>query len=85
MQETWQGKAYSTPRAPWRVVPWEKLYSILECVNNVLPTQLPAQFETRRFVDDLTTVSVANSEGDVTHSLLQRRTGAPRRVEKGET
>ena len=55
--------------ASWRVVPWKKLYSILECVNNVLPTQLPAPFETRQFVDDLTTMSVANSEGDVTHSI----------------
>ena len=41
---------------------------LLECVNNALPTQLPALVETRQFVDDLTTMSVANSEDDVTHS-----------------
>ena len=44
------------------------LYHILECVNNALPTRLPALVETRQFVDDLTTMSVAHSEDDVTHS-----------------
>ena len=52
---------------------------LLECVNNALPTRLPAPVETRQFVDDPTTMSVANSEGRC-HSLnMQRRTGAPRR------
>ena len=45
------------------------LCNILECVNSVLPTQLPAPVETRPIVDDLTTMSVANSEDDVTHSI----------------
>ena len=38
-------------------------------MNNVLPTQLPVPVETRQFVDDLTTMSVANSEDDVTQSI----------------
>ena len=45
------------------------LYKILDSVNNVLPAQLPAPVETRQFVDDLTTLSVANNEDDVTRSI----------------
>ena len=45
------------------------LYNILECVNNALPAQLPSPVETHHFVDDLTTMSVANSEDDVTRSI----------------
>ena len=45
------------------------LYNILKCSNNTLPEQLPAPVETRQFVDDLTAMSVANSEADVTHSI----------------
>ena len=45
------------------------LYNILECGNNVLPTQPLAPVETRQFVNDLTTMSVANSEDDVDHSI----------------
>ena len=33
-----------------------------ECVNKTLPTQLPRPVEKRHFVEDLTTMSVANSE-----------------------
>ena len=44
-------------------------YNILDSVNNVLPAQLPAPVETRQFVDDLTTSSVANNEDDVTRSI----------------
>ena len=43
-------------------------YNILESVNNALPAQVPAPVETRQFVDDFTTMSVANSEDDVTRS-----------------
>ena len=35
---------------------------MLDSVNNVLPTQLPAPVETRQFVDDLATMSAANKE-----------------------
>ena len=45
------------------------LYKILGSVNNVLPAPLPAPVETRQFVDDLTTMSVANNEDDVTRSI----------------
>ena len=45
------------------------LCNILECVINMLPVQLPAPVETRQFEDDLTTMSVANSKDDVTHSI----------------
>ena len=38
-------------------------------VDKAFPTQLPAPVETRQFVDDLTTTSVAHSEDDVTHSI----------------
>ena len=74
-QEKWWGKAYSPPVAYWLAAPWETglcgvvPYNILDCVNNALPAQLPAPVETRQFVDDFTTMSVANSEDDVTHSI----------------
>ena len=45
------------------------LHNILECVNNALLVQLLAPVETRHFVNDITTVSVANSEDDVTRSI----------------
>ena len=41
------------------------LYKILDSVNNVMP----APVETRQFVDDLTTLSVAINEDDVTRSI----------------
>ena len=45
------------------------LYEIFDSVNNVLPAQLPAPVETRQFVDDVTTMSVASYEDDVTRSI----------------
>ena len=38
-------------------------------MNNAFAAHLPAPAETRQFVDDLTTLSVANSEDDVTRSI----------------
>ena len=45
------------------------LYKLLECFDNTLPAQPPATVETRQFVDDLTTMSAANGEDDVTHTI----------------
>ena len=56
-------------------------YNILECVHNALPAHFLAPVETRLFVDDLTTMSVANSEDDVTRSIcsvaLERTRSSP--------
>ena len=52
--------------ASWLAAAWENK---LERVNNTLPAQLPAAVETRQFLDDLATMSVANSEDDVTHTI----------------
>ena len=43
-------------------------YNILESVTH-FPHRFPAPVETRQFVDDFTTMSVANGEDDVTRSI----------------
>ena len=51
------------------------LYNILESVKNTFPAQLPTPDGTRQFVDDLTTMAVANSEDvtDICSVALERR------------
>ena len=46
------------------------LCALWESVNNALPAQLPAPVDTRQFVDGVTTMSLANSEDDVTRSII---------------
>ena len=75
VQGKWWSKAYSLAVAYWLAAPWETglrgwyFTTFWNVVNNALPAQLLAPVETRQFVDELTTVSAANSEDDVALEL----------------